>query len=98
MTRPRSLDLLERVERELALIVDRDHRELGAGPLRDVLPRDEVRVVLELRRDGDIAGAEVVEPPGVRDQVESLGAVPGEDHLACRTALIERESFSRAPS
>ena len=57
-------------------------RKLGARALGDVLPRHEVRVVLELGDDHDVAGAEVVEAPGVRDEVDRLGRAPGEDHLA----------------
>src|SRR5439155_24528905 len=54
-------DLVERVELKLAIAVDRDRTELRAGTRRDLLPRDEVRVVLELGRNDDVAGAEVVE-------------------------------------
>ena len=58
---------------QLAGVVERDHPEVGARALRDVLPGHEVRVVLELGDDDDVARAEVVEPPGVRDEVEPLG-------------------------
>ena len=48
---------VEVVEPQLALLVERDQPELGARALRDVLPRDEVRVVLELGREHDVARA-----------------------------------------
>ena len=38
-------------------------------------------MVLELRRDDDVAGPEIVEAPGVGDEIEPLGSVPDEDHL-----------------
>ena len=87
---PALLDLGERVEDELARVVDRNDRELGAGALRDVLPGHEVRVVLELGRDDHVTGAEVVEPPRVGDQVEALGAVADEDDLANARRVQER--------
>ena len=64
--------------------------ELGARALRDVLPRHEVRVVLELGREHDVAGAEVREPPGVGDEVDRLGRVADEDDLARRRRVDER--------
>ena len=65
-------------------------RKLGAGPLGDVLPGDEVRVVLELGDDDEVARAEVVEPPGVGDEVERLGRAAREDDLARRRRVDER--------
>ena len=84
LTLPRDGDLVERVELQLAEVVDRDVRELGAGLLGDELPRDEVRVVLELGDHDDVAGAEVLEAPRVRDEVQRLGRAAREDHLAVR--------------
>ena len=64
--------------------------ELGAGAVGDVLPGDEVRVVLELGREHDVAGAEPGEPVGVGDQVEPLGGVADEDDLALAGRVDER--------
>jgi hypothetical protein len=75
-------DLVKLVETQLALIVEREHPEVGAGPAGDVLPGDEVRVVLQLRDHDDVAGPEVIQPPRVGNEVDALGRVPGEDHLA----------------
>ena len=48
-------------------------------------------MVLEFRHHDDVAGAEVVEPPGVRDEVGSpLGRAAGEDHLAFARRVQER--------
>ena len=81
---------VERVELELAAIVDRDVPEARAGAARDVLPRNEVRMMLQLGDDDDVAGAEVVEPPRVRDEVDRLGGAAGEDHLALGRRVEER--------
>ena len=54
----------------------------------------EVRVVLELGDDDEVAGAEVRQPPRVRDEVDRLGRVADEDDLA-RVGRVERR---RAPS
>jgi hypothetical protein len=75
-------DRVERVELQLATTVDGDRAELRAGTLRDLLPGDEVRVVLELGRNDDVAGAEIVEAPGVGDEVQRLGRAAREDDLA----------------
>ena len=98
LTLPSPRDRVERVELELAEVVDRDHPEVGARALGDVLPRHEVRVVLELGDDDEVAGAEVVEAPRVRDEVDALGRAAREDDLARRRRVDERATFSRAPS
>ena len=83
-------DAVELVEPELAVVVDRDRAEARAGPARDVLPRDEVRVVLQLADDDEVALAQVVEPPGVGDEIQRLGGLAREDHLALRGRVHER--------
>ncbi len=84
---------------ELALLVERDHPERRAGAVRDVLPGHEVRVVLELGNDDDVARPEVDEPPRVRDEVQALGRVAREDDLPFSDgALTNVASFCRAPS
>src|SRR5207253_2052165 len=89
-------DRVEIAEIELPVGVDVDHPEAGARSLRDVLPGDEVRVVLELRHDHEVAGTEVVQPPRVGDEVERLGRLAGEDHLAGRGRVDEgRDELSR---
>ena len=79
-------ELVELVEMQRPVGVDREHPEVGALLVRDVLPRHEVRVVLELGDEHDVAGAEVGEAPRVRDQVDRLGRVADEDDLARATA------------
>ena len=82
-------DLVEKIESQLPLVVERQHSKVGSGPMRDVLPGDKIRVVLELGHEYDIAGTEVVQPPGVRHEVDPLGRVPGEHHLARRRCVEE---------
>ena len=90
-------DRVEVGEVELAVVVERDHPELGARPLRDVLPRHEVRVVLELRDDDDVAWAEVAQTPGVGDEVQPLGRAADEDDLTRRRRVDEaRDLLPRA--
>ena len=68
------------------------------GPAGDVLPRHEVRVVLELGDDDEVAGAEVVHPPRVRDEVDRLGRVADEDDLAHVGCVEQARAPSRARS
>ena len=90
-------DLVEPVEAQLAGVFDPDHAELGAGALRDLLPGDEIRVVLELGDDGDVAGAEVVQSPGIGHEVERLGDVPREDHFLQRGGVDQRPHLLARP-
>ena len=71
-------------------------RKLAPVRLRDELPGDEVRVVLELGDDDDVAGAEVVEAPGVGDEVDRLGRAAREDDLALGRRVDEGARPSRA--
>ncbi len=82
-------DHFERIELQLAAAVDGDRAELRAGTLCDLLPGNEVRVVLELGRDNDVAGIETVEPPGVGDKVQRLGRAAREDNLARGSGVDE---------
>src|ERR671930_1251676 len=82
-------ELVERIELELAVVVDAEHPEVGTGSLGHVLPRDEVRVVLELRDDGDVAGAKVVQAPCVGNEVQRLRRLAREDDLPRRRRVDE---------
>ena len=82
-------ELVEPVEHELALVGERDHPEVGARALGDVLPGNEVRVVLELGDEDDVTRAEVGEPPRIGDEVDALGRVANEDHLP-RSRRVEK--------
>src|SRR5919198_1006512 len=82
-------ELVKRIELELAVVVDAEHPEVGTGSLGHVLPRDEVRVVLELRDDGDVAGAKVVQAPCVGNEVQRLRRLAREDDLPRRRRVDE---------
>src|SRR4029078_11165693 len=66
-------DRVELVELELTVLVHRDDGELRAGASGDVLPRDEIGVVLHLGDDHEVTRAEVVEPPAIGDGRERRG-------------------------
>ena len=82
-------DLVQRIQPDLAVVVQGKHAEVRAHPLGHVLPGDVVRVVLELGDDHEIAGTEVVQAPGVGDEVDRLGRVAEEDDLAGRGRVHE---------
>ena len=79
-------DLVQLVERQLAVLVDVHVAQRRAGRLRQHLPRDEVRVVLDLGDDDHVARADERAAVRVRDQVDRLGGVAGEDRPRARTA------------
>jgi hypothetical protein len=72
----------ELVAAQPSVLVDVDHHDLRAHVLRQLLPGDEVRVMLEDRRDDAVPGLDVVAAPGVRNEVHALGRVAHEDDLA----------------
>ena len=59
-----------------------DPVDLGAGRLGELLPGDDVRVVLHLGEHDPVAGADVGGAPGAGDEVDRLGRVADEDDLA----------------
>ena len=90
-------DLVEPRVVDLVVVVERQHHELRSLAARDVLERDEDRVVLELRDDDGVARAEVVQAPRVRDEVQSLGRVADEDDLARLARVQERGHLVARP-
>ena len=72
----------ELVAPQPAVVVDVHDHEGRADLLGELLPGHEVRVVLEHRRDDHVAGADVLAPPGVHDQIQALGGIAAEDDLA----------------
>ena len=73
---------LELVEHQLAAIVDRRDAQPRPALLAQQLPRHDVRVVLHRRDEHFVSGADVRPPEGMRDEVDALGRVAGEDDLA----------------
>ena len=72
---------LEDVQPEEAVVGDRDELEVAVLLLDEELPRDEVRVVLHLGEHDHVAARDVLPAPRVRDEVDRLGRIPGEDDL-----------------
>ena len=72
----------EGVHVEQPLVVDRRPVDLGPDPLGQLLPGDDVGVVLHLGEHDAVAGADVGVAPGAGDEVDRLGRVADEDHLA----------------
>ena len=64
---------------EAAVIAHRDVAKFRAGLLSELLPRNDVRVVLHGRRDDVVAGLQVRPSPGLSDEVDRLAGVPRPD-------------------
>ncbi len=75
----------QRIEIDAAVVGDAVPAQGGTRAPREFLPRNEIRVVLELGDDDLVTGSEPVREPvvgeGVGDEVERLGGVLGEHHL-----------------
>ena len=90
--------LLELVDEEIAVVVDRrpfDHRALA---LAQEMPRHDVGVVLHDREHDLVAGLDALARERIGDEVDRLGGVAGEDDLLGAAALRNARTFSRAPS
>ncbi len=59
-----------------------DPVDLGTGALGELLPGDDVGVVLHLGEHDPVAGRDVGVAPAAGDEVDRLGRVADEDHLA----------------
>ena len=96
----------EGIHVEPPLGVDRRPVDGGPGALGELLPGNDVRVVLHLGQDDAVAGTDVGVAPRPGDEVDRLGGVADEDHLAavsgadvagdCRPgALVRRGRLGR---
>ena len=79
-------------------VVDRRDAEARALLGAELLPRDDVGVVLEPRDDDLVAGADVAAAPALRDEVDSLGRAAHEDDVFGDGAFRKRRTLSRAAS
>ena len=93
---PRELRV-ELLQRQLAALVDLQVAQLRAALAAQHLPGHDVRVVLHLRDQHRVAGADVRPAPGVGDEVDRLGHVLREDRRL-RLGADEGGDPSRAPS
>ncbi len=73
---------LELAQQQLAVVVDPDPIDLGAGRFGQLLPGDDVGVVLHLGQHDPVARVDVGRAPAARDEVDRLGRVADEDDLA----------------
>jgi hypothetical protein len=89
--------LLELVDEEVALVVDRrpfDHRAL---PLAQEMPRHDVGMVLHDREHDLVARLDALAAERIGDEVDRLGGVAGEDDLLFARGVEEgRHLLARA--
>ena len=76
-------------EVEPVVAVDGDPAQLDAALGGEDVPRHDVGVVLHVGEQDRVALAQVRAGPRVRDQVDRLGDVPGEDDLVRRAGVDE---------
>ena len=76
-------------EVEVPVGAHRDPAELDADLVGELVPGDDVGVVLQLGDDHRVAGAEVGSPPRLGHEVERLGGVLGEHDLAVAAGADE---------
>ena len=65
-----------------AIVEDLHSLDDRASFFGNQLPRDDIRVVLKLRNQNFIAGRQVLSSPGLRDEVDALSGIFGENHFA----------------
>ena len=82
--------LLEFVEQEIAVVIDRRPFDDGALPLAQEMPRHDVGVVLHDRQHHLVALLQPRAAEGRRDEIKRLGGVAGEDDLFLARRVEER--------
>ena len=83
-------DRVERVELEVAFVIDVEKPQRGPSLLGQHLPRHEVGVVLEHRRDDHVPGTTVLHAIRLGDEVERLSRIARKDHFAARRCVQQR--------
>ena len=89
----RRQQLLEFVDEEIALVVDRrpfDHRALA---LAQKMPRHDIGVVLHDREHDLVAGLDALAAERIGDEIDRLGGVAGEDDLFLAPGIEEGRDF-----
>src|SRR6185312_2259365 len=74
----RTQQLFELAQQQVARVIDRSHLEDRSGLLRNQLPRNDIRVMLQVRDDKLVTRLQVLAPPRVRHQVDRLGGAADE--------------------
>ena len=77
-------EVVQTVQSQQAVVGQGDVAQHGAGAGGQLLPGDEVRVVLHLGQEDFVAGAEVRVAPAPRHEVDARGRAGGENHLLDR--------------
>ena len=80
---------VERVEVKPAVGRQLDKGELGSLLFGEELPGDQIRVVLHDRQHDQVAGADVLPPPRLGDQIDCLRRVADENALAGGSSIDE---------
>src|SRR3546814_1979822 len=80
------------VEIDFTVLRKRRDVDLGAGPLRDELPGNDIAVMFQNRQHDAIAGLQVHPAPAVCDKVDPLGRPPNkyrsEEHTSELPSLM----------
>ena len=86
----RRQELLELVDQEIAVVVDRRPFDHGALPLAQEVPGHDVGMVLHDREHDLVALLQSLAAEGVGDEIDRLGGVAGEDDLFRPSGIEER--------
>ena len=81
--------LLNSSSDDLAAVVDRNHAQGGALFRRQLLPRHDIGVVLEVRDDDLVAAADELAAKGIGDQVDAFGGAAHENDFIGRGGAEE---------
>ena len=79
---------------QLAVMVDRNHPQLGADLLAQHLPGHDVGMMLHRRDDDLVAGLEKRPAVTLRHQIDRLGGAAHEDNLLIRPSIDEAAQFA----
>jgi hypothetical protein len=75
----------------LALFIHRCHHQPGAGLLADQLPRDDVRVMFQMRDENFVVGLQDRPQVALRNQIDGLRGTAHEDDFVPAGGMQERE-------
>ena len=76
------MQLFQFVEPNLAIVVERDHAQVGVLLPAQHLPGDDVAVMLQAGHDDLIAGMDIGSAKSLGDEIDRLGGSAREDQLA----------------
>ena len=89
----RRQQLLEFVDEEMPLVVDRRPFDDGALALAQEMPRHDVGMVLHDREHDLVAGLDALAAERIGDEIDRLGGVAGEDDLFLALGVEERRDL-----